>query len=138
MAIAPGDGLDASTLLKSADIAMYSAKHAGRGGVSIFEPSLGSRAAVEVSRVEALRTALADGRIAPCYEPIVRLSDGSVAGYEAAAHIVGGDGTIIDAHDFDGIAGHAELAVGLGTLLLESVVVDFAAWRGAYHFLSSS
>ena len=131
VAIAPGDGLDASTLLKSADIAMYSAKHAGRGVVSIFEPSLGSRAAVEVSRVEALRTALADGRIAPCYEPIVRLADGSVAGYEAAGHIVGGDGTIIDAHDFDGIAGHAELAVRLGTLLLERVVADFAAWRGA-------
>lgn len=128
IAIAPEHGDDASTLLKSADIAMYSAKHARRGGVALFEPVLGARVLHEASRLVALREALDAGTIEPCYEPVVRLSDGAVTGYEAFAHIPG-DG-IVDTHDRI-VIGDAAVSIRLGELLRDRVLTDFASWRAA-------
>ncbi|WP_185965157.1 PAS domain-containing protein [Glacieibacterium frigidum] len=128
IAIAPDHGDDASTLLKSADIAMYSAKHARRGGVALFEPMLGERVRHEASRLVALREALDAGTIEPCYESIVRLSDGALAGFEAVAHIPGD--SIVDTHDSI-VIGDAAVAIRLGELLLDRVLEDFAGWRAA-------
>lgn len=128
VAIAPEHGDDASALLKSADIAMYSAKHARRGGVALFEPALGARVRREASRLVALREALDAGTIEPCYEPVVRLSDGAVKGLEAIAHIPG-DG-VVDTHDSI-VINDAAVAIRLGELLLDRALGDFAGWRAA-------
>jgi len=130
VAIGPDHGGETSALLKSADIAMYSAKHSGRGGIALFTPALGASVGRDVSRVAALREALDAGRIVACYEPIVRLSDDSVQGFEASARIIDSDGDVIDAHD-SFIRVNPELAIRLGDMLMDRVLSDFAGWRDA-------
>ena len=79
----PGD--DAQTLVGRADAAVYQAKHSGRAQLASFdEPArdaVGERARLE----RDLRSALADDAIAVAYQPIVALTDGSIAGAEALA-----------------------------------------------------
>ena len=131
VAIAPGHGADAQSLLKSADIAMYSAKAARRGAVAIYEPALGARIRSGAAAISMVRNALDDGRVVPLYEPIVRLCDRSVAGLEALVHIADPGGCAVDPHEFDAAFGEAELSCRLGDRILDAVLADFARWREA-------
>ncbi len=139
VAIAPDHGNDAQTLLKSADIAMYSAKAGGRGAVALYETSLGARIRSEAAALAMVRTALDDDRIVPFYEPIVRLLDGKPVGYEVTPHITGDAGCAIDIHEFDAAFGEAELSCRLGDRVMDRVIADYAAWRargGAPEFVA--
>jgi|GEM_PF-1555956 len=129
VAVAPGHGSDAEALLKSADIAMYSAKAGGGRAVAIYEPALGARIRSEAAALAMVRTALDEDRVVPRYEPIVRLADGSRAGFEGIPHILGDDGCAIDIHELDAAFGDAELSSRLGDHLLDRVIADFADWR---------
>ncbi len=73
----------AAALLHRADVAMYSAKEAGRFQVRIWDPELEARVRRRVDIAIVLRRALATGRLALAYQPIVRLSDGTIVGVEA-------------------------------------------------------
>ncbi|MBA3486997.1 MAG: diguanylate cyclase, partial [Lysobacter sp.] len=70
-------------LLHDADVALYRAKSSGRQRFVLFEDSL-QKAAMDVLGVEqALRTALSEGQFEPYFQPLVRLADSSIVGYEA-------------------------------------------------------
>jgi len=131
-AIGPDHGSETLALLKSADTAMYSAKHSRRGGTALFTPALGTSVGRDVSRLAALREALDAGRITACYEPIVRLADNAVRGFQASARIIddNNDSTVIDSHD-SVISANAELAIRLGDMLMERVLADFVGWQDA-------
>lgn len=81
----PVDGTVADALLHAADIAMYEAKNRKKGGVRLFLP------AMEADRVERrqleveMRIGLDAAEFLPFYQPIVRLSDGRLDGYEVLA-----------------------------------------------------
>lgn len=126
-ALAPDDGADASALLRSADIAMYSVKAGRSGAVAVYSPVLGARARGEAAMISAVRAALATGGIAPRYEPIIRISDGALAGFEALPWLVA-DATF-DIHELDQLAGDPRLSIALGETVMEQVLSDFAAWR---------
>ncbi len=70
-------------LLQDADTALYRAKSAGRRRYVLFDESL-QRAALDVLGMEQeLRVALAQEQFEPYFQPLVRLSDGALVGYEA-------------------------------------------------------
>lgn len=70
-------------LLHDADVALYRAKSAGRQRFVLFEDSL-QKAAMDVLGVEqGLRSALGEGQFEPYFQPLVRLADGGIVGYEA-------------------------------------------------------
>ncbi|HSM10946.1 MAG TPA: EAL domain-containing protein [Lysobacter sp.] len=70
-------------LLHDADVALYRAKSAGRQRFVLFEDSL-QQAAMDVLGVEQeLRVALAEDQFEPYFQPLVRLVDGAIVGYEA-------------------------------------------------------
>lgn len=129
VALAPEHGTDASSLLKSADIAMYSAKASRRGAVALYEPALGAQVRSEAATLTAVRVALDEGRVVPFYEPIVRLYDERVSGFEAVARLIGDEDTLVDVHEFDAVFGEIELSCRLGELVVDKVLADFAAWR---------
>ena len=72
-------------LLRDADIAMYRAKAGGRDRIEVFDEALHARA-LQLLEVESdLRRAMERCELVPWFQPIVRLSDGGVVGYEALA-----------------------------------------------------
>ncbi len=79
-----GEGYDSiDQLLHDADVALYRAKSAGRQRFVLFEDSL-QKAAMDVLSVEqALRIALAEGQFEPYFQPLVRMADDGIVGYEA-------------------------------------------------------
>jgi diguanylate cyclase (GGDEF)-like protein len=69
-------------LLHDADVALYRAKEGGRQRFVLFDDRE-QRAAMDVLQVEhELRDALQAGQLVPYFQPIVRLADGQVVGYE--------------------------------------------------------
>jgi predicted signal transduction protein with EAL and GGDEF domain len=83
ISIYPDDGLDAETLIKNADTAMYQAKENGRQSYQFFEPEMNVRAVERQFIVEGLRLALDRQEFALHYQPIISLTTRAITGAEA-------------------------------------------------------
>lgn len=79
----PADGLDADTLVKHAEIAMYRAKQGGRNGVQFYAPHMNAQAFDRLALESALRHALQDNQFELHFQPQVDLATGRVVGTEA-------------------------------------------------------
>ena len=85
IAVGPRDGARAGDLLRAADIAMTHARAAGGNTSRYFEAHM----AEAMERVDALRRelpgAIAAGEVVPYFQPLVRMDDTSVVGFEVLA-----------------------------------------------------
>lgn len=83
VSIYPNDALDASDLIKNADIALYRAKAAGRNRCEFFQPEMRA----EIDRRNLLRRdielALRGKQFRLMYQPLVDGRDGATVGFEA-------------------------------------------------------
>jgi len=79
----PDHAQEAPDLLKQADIALYTAKAAGRDKVMIFEPSMRTEAQQKAEMRNNARSAIDARSIEPFYQPKVHLNSGDIAGFEA-------------------------------------------------------
>jgi EAL domain-containing protein (putative c-di-GMP-specific phosphodiesterase class I) len=79
----PDDGLDAETLIKSADTAMYRVKESGRQGYQFFDAAMKNRAIERQYIAESLRRAIKNEEFALHYQPKVKISTGAITGVEA-------------------------------------------------------
>lgn len=85
LAQGPGDGGEASVLLRRAETAMSSARGTGHGGPLSWAPAyevLGQR---RIAIVTALREAVATGAIGLAFQPKVATKTGAICGVEALA-----------------------------------------------------
>lgn len=83
ISIYPNDGIDAETLIKNADTAMYFAKEKGRNNYQFFKGEMNTRA-VERLIIEAnLRQALDKQQFTLLYQPKVNINTGLITGAEA-------------------------------------------------------
>ncbi|MBI3443796.1 MAG: EAL domain-containing protein [Magnetospirillum sp.] len=111
----PDHAGDAQKLAIAADVAIYKAKRSGKNQVSTI--SEGEDATVAIfSQGEMVRSALAEGRLIPYFQPIVAAEDGTVAAYEVLARVVDGDnavcaGDFIESAEELGLAGEIDAAV---------------------------
>jgi len=83
VALAPRDGSDLMGLLKSADLAMYAAKAAGRRVHRFFEPGMKTEANARRELERDMRAAMAEGGFEVHYQPLADLDSEKIVGCEA-------------------------------------------------------
>jgi diguanylate cyclase (GGDEF)-like protein len=125
----PADGATREALVRNADVAMYYAKEAGRGGVAFYEAAM-SRSSVDLLGLEAdLRRALVAGEILVHFQPRLRLADGKLVGAEALArwkHPVRG---MVSPVQFIALAERIGVIDALACGVLTQACVRLADWK---------
>lgn len=125
------DGSDAETLCQNADFALYHAKETHRGGFVRFKSGLRTSILDKMNIVRSVDRALADGRMLPHYQPIVRLGTGEIVGLEALARMRTVDGHIMSAGQFQAALGNPRIAYQLTDAILSQVAFDIRKWLDA-------
>src|SRR6266446_4112579 len=131
MGIALGDGEPRRTeeVLKDAELAMYHAKRIGGDRMEVFKPSMRARKTDRLTLESELRRALEREEITILYQPIVRLEDRSVAGFEALARWDHPKMGRISPSEFITIAEEIGLIVDLGLFVLDRTARQLATWQ---------
>jgi diguanylate cyclase (GGDEF)-like protein/PAS domain S-box-containing protein len=83
LVVYPTDGADVETLLANADVAMYSAKEAGRDNLQRYSVSLKERTQARLMLQEGIRSALTRDEFKLVYQPQLDLRSGAVFAAEA-------------------------------------------------------
>jgi diguanylate cyclase (GGDEF)-like protein len=122
-------GASADGLLRDADLAMYRAKATGPGQYEVFDLEL-HRAAVQLLKLETeLRRGVASGDFVMHYQPIVSLTSGRIAGFEALTRWQHPERGLVAPAHFIALAEETGLVVPLGWLVLERACSQACAWQ---------
>ncbi|UHS55760.1 EAL domain-containing protein [Agrobacterium vaccinii] len=84
-AIYPFAGDDFEDLLKSAETALYRSKRRGRGQITVYSREIAQEMKNATQLEQALRHAIISDSVDVHFQPIVRLTDATVIGFEALA-----------------------------------------------------
>jgi diguanylate cyclase (GGDEF)-like protein/PAS domain S-box-containing protein len=119
LALVAGDQQRREEFLKDAELAMYHAKRMGGDRIEVFKPAMRARKSDRLTLESELRRALARDEITLLYQPIVRLEDRSIAGFEALMRWHHPKLGRLPPAEFISIAEETGLIVDLGLFVLE-------------------
>jgi diguanylate cyclase (GGDEF)-like protein/PAS domain S-box-containing protein len=118
-------------VLKNADIALAHAKRLGGDRIEVFRPSMRSVRPDRLMLETDLRRALERSEMKVFFQPIVRLEDRTIAGFEALLRWDHPKLGRIMPREFISIAEETGLIVDLGIFALERTARELAAWQQA-------
>ena len=130
IAIAPRDGGDAGTLQTRADIALYTAKAAGKSTARMFSAEMETRIQEQVRLESKLRAALDErAGLFVFYQPIVDIGTGRVTAREALVRWHHPQHGWIPPAEFVPVAERSGLIDQLGEFVLNRACSDAAGWE---------
>ena len=131
VSIYPEDGLDAETLVKNADTAMYQAKENGRQSYQFFKPAMNARAVERQSIEEGLRRALERQELSLHYQPKINLKTGAITGAEALLRWTHPTRGPVSPAQFIPVAEDCGLILPIGAWVLHEACTQARAWADA-------
>jgi diguanylate cyclase (GGDEF)-like protein/PAS domain S-box-containing protein len=125
----PGDGADADTLLKHADVAMYSVKDSGRDGYARYSAD-GDSALEQISMAARLRKSVESGRgLVLHYQPLMNLETAEVVGVEALVRWQDGNRGLVQPDEFIPLAEQVGLIGSLSDWVVAEACRQASAWQ---------
>ncbi|SMH41398.1 PAS domain S-box-containing protein/diguanylate cyclase (GGDEF) domain-containing protein [Mesorhizobium australicum] len=119
----------AEEMLKDAELAMHQAKRFGGDRIEPFRPAFRSFGSDRLQLESDLRRAIEKGEFRLVYQPIVRLEDRTVAGFEALLRWEHPRRGVIPPSEFIPIAESCGLIVQLGLFAMQQAADDLGAWQ---------
>jgi len=129
VSVYPDDGLDAETLIKNADTAMYQAKENGRQGIEFFKPAMNVKAIERHSIEVGLRRALEQQEFTLHYQPKIDLKTGAITGAEALIRWTDPTQGLISPATFIPIAEACGLIQAIDAWVLLAACEQFSSWQ---------
>ena len=129
MTLGDGEPSRAEEVLKDAELAMYHAKRGGGDRIEMFKAGMRERKTDRLTLESDLRRAIEREEITILYQPIVRLEDRTVAGFEALARWNHPKLGRMSPAEFISIAEETGLIVELGLFVLERTAKQLSTWQ---------
>jgi diguanylate cyclase (GGDEF)-like protein len=123
-----GSDTQCSEIIQNADVAMYEAKRQGKGHYAVFTREMRDQVSSHFELLQELRHALVSGELSMHYQPIVRLDNLDIVGFEALMrweHPVRG---MVSPCVFIPLAEQSDLILELGAFALEQAVTAASGW----------
>jgi diguanylate cyclase (GGDEF)-like protein/PAS domain S-box-containing protein len=127
----PDDGVDAETLIKNADTAMYQAKEIDRRTFRFFTAEMNARAVERQYIEENLRRALEKHEFTLHYQPKINLKSGVITGAEALLRWKHPSRGFIAPSQFISVAEDSGLIQPIGKWALREACTQSRAWKDA-------
>ena len=129
LALAEGAPHRTEEVLKDAELAMYYAKRIGGDRIEIFKPAMRARKTDRLTMESELRRAIERQEIKVLFQPIVRLEDRAIAGFEALSRWDHPKMGRLSPAEFISIAEEIGLIVDLGLFVLDHTAKQLSRWQ---------
>ncbi|HEY1878171.1 MAG TPA: EAL domain-containing protein, partial [Rhizomicrobium sp.] len=122
------DHLTPDELIQDADVAMYRAKQEGGHRFAIFDRHMEVQVTSQQEREQELRDLVTKREFVYWYQPIYRLADGRLEGFESLMRRKMPTGGVESFRDLLPVADETGLSISLGRDAIESACAQLAEW----------
>lgn len=122
----------AEVMLRDADIAMYHAKDMGKGRYEVFDASMHQKVQSAMILEADIREAIAKQEFTPYFQPIVRLSDNEIVGFEALARWKSDKRGFVMPSNFIPLAEETNLILAIDLQIMEKSCLQLKQWLNEY------
>jgi diguanylate cyclase (GGDEF)-like protein len=128
ISMAPNDATKLDELMKTADMALYEAKNAGRGTYRFYAPEMNVRIQARGKLEQDLQSAFAKGEFELFYQPIASLDNDRITSFEALLRWNHPERGLVSPAEFIPVAEDMGLIIPLGEWVLRTACAEAATW----------
>ncbi|MEQ1684918.1 MAG: EAL domain-containing protein [Burkholderiaceae bacterium] len=136
IALFPRDGTSVADLMRNSDVAMYSAKGAGRNSASTYRPALAGQGREKLELESALHKAIERDELVLYYQPKIDVRGAKMVGAEALMRWRR-NGVLVPPGDFIPLAEETGLIVPLSEWAIREVARQARIWQDNFGFADS-
>lgn len=138
IALYPDNGDEPTVLIKNADMAMYKAKEEGKMNFAFFSEEMNRKAHETLIMKSKLHRALERGEFLLHYQPVYRIQDEKLVGFEALLRWKSPEGSLISPSKFIPLLEEMGLIREVGRWVMREAFKRAKRWSGVFMSLNVS